>query len=157
MFPRELECQDCGLHVTTTYRRNEFTDLDEDTLHLLRIFVACEGRIRDMERVLGVSYPTVKTRLAGLKDALGFNDEPDPPPPPVPPEPPTPPEPPAPPEPPHAAAQETQAEEAPGADPLEGGDDVERLSPRHPEEVLSDLEAGIIDYEQAMAELKRTS
>ena len=28
-------------------------------------------------------------------------------------------------------------------------------APRHPEEILSDLEAGLIDYDRAMAELKR--
>ena len=72
LFPRELECADCGLHVRTSYPGNEFARLDGDALHLLRIFVACEGRIRDMERALGVSYPTVKSRLASLRETLGF-------------------------------------------------------------------------------------
>ena len=75
LFPRELECVDCGLHLQASYPRNEFARLDDDALHLLRIFVACEGRIRDMERALGVSYPTVKSRLAGLRETLGFGGE----------------------------------------------------------------------------------
>ncbi|MXY54591.1 MAG: DUF2089 domain-containing protein [Gammaproteobacteria bacterium] len=75
LFPRELECVDCGLHLQASYPRNEFARLDDDALHLLRIFVACEGRIRDMERALGVSYPTVKSRLAGLRETLGFGAE----------------------------------------------------------------------------------
>ena len=75
LFPRELECADCGLHLQASYPRNEFARLDDDALHLLRIFVACEGRIRDMERALGVSYPTVKSRLAGLRETLGFTRE----------------------------------------------------------------------------------
>ena len=75
LFPRELECVDCGLHLQASYPRNEFARLDDDALHLLRIFVACEGRIRDMERALGVSYPTVKSRLAGLRETLGFGQE----------------------------------------------------------------------------------
>lgn len=58
--------------MQASYPRNEFARLDDDALHLLRIFVACEGRIRDMERALGVSYPTVKSRLAGLRETLGF-------------------------------------------------------------------------------------
>lgn len=75
LFPRELECVDCGLHLRASYPRNEFARLDDDALHLLRIFVACEGRIRDMERALGVSYPTVKSRLANLRETLGFAAE----------------------------------------------------------------------------------
>ncbi len=75
LFPRELECADCGLHLQASYPRNEFARLEDDALHLLRIFVACEGRIRDMERALGVSYPTVKSRLAGLRETLGFADK----------------------------------------------------------------------------------
>ena len=75
LFPRELECVDCGLHLQASYPRNEFARLDDDALHLLRIFVACEGRIRDMERALGVSYPTVKSRLADLRETLGFTTD----------------------------------------------------------------------------------
>ena len=71
LVPRELACKDCGLVVKTQFAGNEFVGLDEDNLHVLRIFVACEGRIRDMERALGVSYPTVKSRLAALRNALG--------------------------------------------------------------------------------------
>ncbi len=76
LYPRELACADCGLLVRTRYRKNEFFDLDDDSLHLLRVFIACKGRIRDMERALGVSYPTVKSRLAALREKLGFGEEP---------------------------------------------------------------------------------
>ena len=34
-------------------------------------FVAVGGSIKDMESILGISYPTVKKRLAELADALG--------------------------------------------------------------------------------------
>jgi hypothetical protein len=72
LYPKVLRCADCGLDVTTRYAGNEFADLDADDLHLLRIFVVCEGRIRDMESALGVSYPTVKARLAALRGRLGL-------------------------------------------------------------------------------------
>ncbi len=72
LFPKLLKCADCGLEVTTRYAGNEFADLGADDLHLLRIFVLCEGRIRDMEASLGVSYPTVKSRLAALRERLGL-------------------------------------------------------------------------------------
>ena len=76
LVPKELACKDCGLVVQTRFAGNEFVGLDDDNLHVLRIFVACEGRIRDMERALGVSYPTVKSRLARLRDVLGVGEAP---------------------------------------------------------------------------------
>jgi hypothetical protein len=75
MHVRELECPSCDIQVRGHYRENEFARLQPDLLHFLRIFIVCEGKIRDMERALGVSYPTVKARLSLLKDAL---QEPEP-------------------------------------------------------------------------------
>jgi hypothetical protein len=75
LYPKLLACADCGLEVTTRYAANEFADLEAESLHLLRIFVLCEGRIRDMEAALGVSYPTVKARLAALREKLGLTGE----------------------------------------------------------------------------------
>ena len=75
LYPKLLACADCGLEVTTRYAANEFADLEPESLHLLRIFVLCEGRIRDMEAALGVSYPTVKARLAALREKLGLTGE----------------------------------------------------------------------------------
>lgn len=49
---------------------NEFATLSQEDLHFLRIFIHTEGHIREMESALGVSYPTVKARLAELKARL---------------------------------------------------------------------------------------
>lgn len=68
--PSVLACEPCGLRVEGKFAQNEFTALGEDQLHLLRIFVHTEGRIRDMESALGLSYPTIKQRLADLRRAL---------------------------------------------------------------------------------------
>jgi len=35
-------------------------------------FVRCHGSIKEMERVFGVSYPTVKARLNRIADSLDF-------------------------------------------------------------------------------------
>jgi len=69
LIPRVLECNTCGTRVEAR-SSNEFAHLDDETLHMLRIFVRCEGRIRDMEAALGVSYPTVKARVAKLREQL---------------------------------------------------------------------------------------
>ena len=74
MHPKVLECA-CGVRVEAPISVNEFTLLSPEQLHLLRIFVKCEGRIRDMEAALGISYPTVKTRIKELKGALEIVDD----------------------------------------------------------------------------------
>ena len=70
LYPRVLVCDSCGLKVEGDFVLNEFDSLSPDELHFLRVFVQCEGRIRDMEAALGVSYPTVKGLLASIKDKL---------------------------------------------------------------------------------------
>ena len=70
-----LACRHCELRIDGNFRGNEFTDLPVEHLQLLRVFVHCEGRIRDMEKVLGVSYPTVKNRIAAMRTHLGLSAE----------------------------------------------------------------------------------
>lgn len=69
MHPSALACS-CGVRVQAPVAVNEFALLAPEHLHFLRMFVTCEGRIRDLEASLGVSYPTVKARIKALKDAL---------------------------------------------------------------------------------------
>ncbi len=75
LFPRVLVCDSCGLKVEGDFVTNEFGALTPDELHFLRVFIYCEGRIRDMEAALGVSYPTVKGHLASIKAKLNLAGE----------------------------------------------------------------------------------
>ncbi len=70
LYPRLLVCEACGLKVEGDFVVNEFGELTPDELHFLRVFINCEGRIKDMEAALGVSYPTVKAQLASIKGKL---------------------------------------------------------------------------------------
>ncbi|MEO6094935.1 MAG: DUF2089 family protein [Fibrobacteria bacterium] len=68
--PKVLCCPNCDIKVEGPFQLNEFATLAQDDLHFLRIFVRCEGRIRDMESALGLSYPTIRARLSALKHKL---------------------------------------------------------------------------------------
>jgi hypothetical protein len=68
--PKVLACPHCDIKVEGPFQLNEFATLAADDLHFLRIFVRCEGRIRDMEASLGLSYPTIRARLTALKHKL---------------------------------------------------------------------------------------
>lgn len=49
--------------------------LDRAQLEFVETFLRCRGTIKNVEDMLGISYPTVKARLAAVLDALGFAPE----------------------------------------------------------------------------------
>ena len=49
---------------------NEFALLPKEHLDFLRLFVKTRGNLKEVERILGVSYPTVRARLDALLKAL---------------------------------------------------------------------------------------
>jgi len=46
--------------------------LTPEQLHFVEIFVHCAGKINCMEEELGISYPTVRSRLEEIIRALGY-------------------------------------------------------------------------------------
>ena len=73
--PQVLVCEGCDIKLEGHFHLNEFATLSPDDLHFLRIFVHCEGRIREMESPLGLSYPTIRSKLTALKNKLAANIE----------------------------------------------------------------------------------
>jgi len=69
---RELWCPECEISVRGSFPRCEFCGLPEEQLRFLRLFVSRRGNLREVERELGVSYPTVRARLDDLLRALGY-------------------------------------------------------------------------------------
>ncbi len=67
-----LECGHCGTAVVGRYRASRFARLTPDQLAFLEAFLRSRGNIRKVERELGISYPTVRSRLNALLIALGF-------------------------------------------------------------------------------------
>lgn len=70
LSPAVLVCRSCDLRVEGRFALNEFATLGPEDLHLLRIFILSEGRIRDMEAPLGLSYPTIRSRLKALRQKV---------------------------------------------------------------------------------------
>jgi len=51
--------------------------LDSTQLEFVEVFLRCRGIIKNVEDMLGISYPTVKTRLANVLETMGFSPEGD--------------------------------------------------------------------------------
>jgi hypothetical protein len=72
-----LECDRCGTAVVGRYRASRFTRLTPEQLTFLEAFLRSRGNIRRVERELGISYPTVRSRLNALLAALDLSAAPD--------------------------------------------------------------------------------
>ena len=71
----ELACDACGTRVSGNFEHCEFCALTDDQRELLRVFLSSRGNMKELERHLGVSYPTARGRLAELLAALGMAAE----------------------------------------------------------------------------------
>ena len=72
-----LHCQSCGTTLEGDFSVGRFGRLNRDQLTLLESFLRSRGNLRDMERELGISYPTVRSRVEALVRALGFGPRAD--------------------------------------------------------------------------------
>ena len=69
---REVGSPECEVTVRGRFAGCEFCALPEEQLNFLRLFVARRGNLREVERELGLSYPTVRARLDELLKTLGY-------------------------------------------------------------------------------------
>lgn len=69
-----LECVECDLTLKGKFDSNPIMKLNEEMLHFLHVFIVCEGKIADIEKALGISYPTVKNKIQKLKDSVSATD-----------------------------------------------------------------------------------
>jgi hypothetical protein len=69
---KEVECQGCKTLIKSKFRMNRFHMFKAEDLYFIEIFLKNEGNIKLMEKDLGVSYPTVKSRLKNIIRTLGY-------------------------------------------------------------------------------------
>jgi hypothetical protein len=67
-----LRCGTCGTTIEGEFGVGRFARLTREQTQVLESFLRSRGNLRDMERELGISYPTVRSRVEALVRALGF-------------------------------------------------------------------------------------
>ena len=74
-----LGCTSCGSELAGVFRSCEFCALNDKEIDMLRVFLSSRGNLREVEKHLGVSYPTARLRFAQLLEKLGLGEaaEPD--------------------------------------------------------------------------------
>jgi hypothetical protein len=74
----KLHCHSCDIAVEGDFNIPPLLRLSRAQLDFVEVFLKNRGIIREVERELGVSYPTVRARLDEVLDAIGFNLAPPP-------------------------------------------------------------------------------
>jgi len=69
-----LHCRSCGTALEGEFGVGRFGRLDRDQMSLLESFLRSRGNLKEMERELGISYPTVRGRVDALIRSLGLAD-----------------------------------------------------------------------------------
>lgn len=67
-----LHCRECGTTLEGEFSVGRFSRLSRDQMRVLESFLRSRGNLREMERDLGLSYPTVRSRVDALVRALGL-------------------------------------------------------------------------------------
>ncbi|MGH7865086.1 MAG: DUF2089 domain-containing protein [Candidatus Binataceae bacterium] len=67
-----LSCPSCTINIEGDFGVPALLKLTSAQLDFIEVFIKNRGVIRDVERELGVSYPTVRARLDEVVEALGY-------------------------------------------------------------------------------------
>ena len=77
MVVTKLRCSHCGTELSGEFAPCRFCRLEDRHLRFVENFLRCRGSIKEVERALGVSYPTVKNMLDAALTALGLDEKPE--------------------------------------------------------------------------------
>jgi hypothetical protein len=69
-----LHCRSCGTALEGEFGVGRFGRLSREQLDLLEGFLRARGNLKELERELGISYPTVRGRVDALVRALGLGE-----------------------------------------------------------------------------------
>lgn len=68
----KLTCTSCPTKIEGEFSSCKFCRLPAEQLIFMEAFIKCRGNIKEVEKELGISYPTVRSRLDSVIEALGY-------------------------------------------------------------------------------------
>lgn len=70
-----LDCGYCSTKLEGEFTLCKFCQLPDEQRDFIEVFIKCRGNIKDIEKELCISYPTVRNRLDAIIEALGYKVE----------------------------------------------------------------------------------
>ena len=68
-----FKCHQCHTEIKGEFELDNFFNLDSEQLEFLKVFIKTRGNIKEVEKELGISYPTVRSKLETLIADLGYD------------------------------------------------------------------------------------
>lgn len=68
-----LKCPDCGTGITGDFAMDELFKLSPEQLDFVKLFLKKRGNLSEVQKELGLSYPTVRNRLENVLKTLGYD------------------------------------------------------------------------------------
>lgn len=68
----KLKCVKCHTEISGNFQLSKFNYLSKDHLYFIEVFIKNKGNIKQIEKELGISYPTVKKNLDEVIVSLGY-------------------------------------------------------------------------------------
>src|ERR1700687_3653719 len=70
-----LGCSECSINIDGEFALPQLLKLTRVQIDFIEVFIKNRGIIREVERELGISYPTVRARLDEVIQALGYSSK----------------------------------------------------------------------------------
>jgi hypothetical protein len=68
-----LKCPVCGTGVTGRFEIDELFSLSKEQMKFVKVFLKNRGNLSEVQKELGISYPTARNRLNEIVKALGYS------------------------------------------------------------------------------------
>lgn len=69
-----LKCSSCKTTIENEFEFSKFDYLTKEQIKFIEVFIMCRGNIKDVEKELGISYPTVRAKLDEVIISLGYKN-----------------------------------------------------------------------------------
>ncbi len=71
-----LHCEACDTTIEGQFYQGRFSNLTPEQWEFIEAFIRVEGKLKHMEPILNLSYPTIRNRLHEIIRALGYEPGP---------------------------------------------------------------------------------
>ncbi|MCP4157414.1 MAG: DUF2089 domain-containing protein [bacterium] len=73
MTVRNLRCNACDISIEGDFAIPRLAQLDKKDVEFIELFVLASGSLKELEKKMNISYPTVRNRLNKIIDTLKYN------------------------------------------------------------------------------------
>ena len=71
----ECKCPTCQLQMRGEFQSGQLSTLSDDELTFIKVFLSVRGNLTEVERVLGISYPTIRNKLDEINNSLNHTND----------------------------------------------------------------------------------